>query len=296
MKDTLWAAALVAVLVAAAFFLPERLLAWGDRQLVDSLHMESQGEAREGFAESLRLTVPEKVMLLRGGRMTVMELDQIILEDQVLGTDTTGRITVYSLQESSTNLMELGTEEAAEDRYNEAASLWNERLMAVCEELRSLQALGGLPEIWGAEDPLACVDCADLLYLDQETRMSFQVYHITLLWQAYNVELLVDVQSGRILSVSLTVWAQGEPPAWGAQGASGFGGAWRDYWQMDSVSAGWYSEHARGILENAASYVSGGDYAEEQITFLYDGISLSVPLECQGVQSRYISHVFSWNR
>lgn len=291
MKYKLWAAALIAVLVAAAFFLPEGLLVWGDRQRVDHLHVESQSEEREGFAESLRLTVPEKVMLLRSGRMTVMELDQGVQEDLIIGSYKAEGDNVYSFWGSP--LLET---ETAEERYNEAAGLWNNRLTAICEELQSLQNLGGLPELWGAEGPQACVDCVDLLYLDPETRMSFQVYHITLLWQAYNAELLVDLQSGRILSVTLTVWAQGRQPAWGARGASGFGGAWRDYWQMDSVSAGWYNEHTRGILENAASYVSGGDYAEDQIKFLYDGLSLPVPLGCQGTQSRYISYVFSWNR
>ena len=125
--------------------------------------------------------------------------------------------------------------------------------------------------------------------------MSFQVYQIALLWQAYNMDLLVDVQSGRILSFAM-VWAQEKQPSWGSRGASSFGSAWRDYWQMDSVATGWYNEYTRSILENVASHASnGGDYAAaEQITFMYDGQSLSVPLDCQGTWSWYFS--ISWNR
>lgn len=291
MKHKLWAAALAAALAAAAFFLPEELLIWGDRQRVDHLHVESRSEEREGFAESLRLTVPEKVMLLRSGRMTVMELDQGVRENVMIGTYKAEGNNVYSFWGSP--LLET---ETAEDRYNEAAGVWSGRLTAVREELLALQSLGGLPEVWTAEGPLACTDCVDLLYLDPETRVSFQVYRLTLLWQGYNADLLVDLQSGRILSLSLAVWVQGGQPAWGARGASGFGGAWRDYWQMDSVSAGWYSEQIRSILEDGALYMSNsGDYAAaEQIAFLYDGLSLSVPLDCQWTRSRYF--FISWNR
>ena len=295
MKYKLWAAALVAVLVAAAFFLPERLLIWGDRQRVDQLHVESQSEEREGFAESLQLTVPEKVMLLRSGNMTVMELDPAIQEDVIIGTYEAEGNNVYSFYRAPAVLLEMETETAEEDGYDEAAALWSGRLTAVRGELRSLQTLGGLPEVWTTEDPLACTNCADLLYLDPETRVSFQVYRITLIWQGYSMDLLVDLQSGRILSFSLVVWVQSQQPAWGFRGAAGFGGAWRDYWQMDSVSAGWYSDYVRGILENAApSMINGGDYAAaDRITFLYDGLSLPVPLDCQG--SRYIYRVLSWN-
>lgn len=272
MRARILTAALVAVLVAAAFFLPERLLIWGDRQLLDRLQMESQNEEREGFAESIRLTVPEKILLLRSGRMTVLELDR------------TAPSVLYALEEPD-----------APEELGESAQLWEDRLSSVRGEIITLQTMGGLPEVWLAGSQPDCAGKGDLLYLDQDAHMSFQVYQLSLNWGDYSLDLLVDQQSERILSFALR-WTQGAQPAWGSRGASGFGGAWRDYWKMDSVSTGWYNEYTRGILENVESQVSvNGDYAAyDQITFLYDGQTLPVPLDCQGAWARNFSIL--WNR
>ncbi|MDE7260698.1 MAG: hypothetical protein K2N78_01345 [Oscillospiraceae bacterium] len=297
MRAKVLTAAMLALLVAAAFFLPERLLTWGDQALLDSLHMESQDEAREGLAESIQLTVAEKIMLLRGGRLTVMELEQVMPERLILteGEAVAGEAAVYSAGELRTAPPEEELTPAEAARYAEAASLWEARLAAVRGEIRALQTMGGLPELWNTEGPLFYTDYGDLLYLDTDTHMSFQVYQISLLWEGYTLTLQVDVQSGRILSFAL-VWYSGGLPNWGSRNASGFGSAWRDYWQMDSVSTGWYNEYTRGILENMEAQVSNsGDYAaRDQITFLYDSQSLSIPLESQGSRNRHF--LITWNR
>ena len=281
--------AMLAVLVAAAFFLPEFLLNWGDRQLLDSLHMESQAEEREGFAESIQLTVPEKVMLLRSGGLTVMELNRVVVS--VAGGE--GGAVLHTNPSGSASPQAPPADEA---RYTEETEqLWADRLPAVQAEVRTLQTMGGLPELWKTDQPPDYTGYGDLLYLDPDSHLSFQVYQLALDWENYSLDLLVDQQSGRILSFTLQ-WVQGEQPNWGPRGASTFGSAWRDYWKMDSVSTGWYNEYTRSVLETVESQVhNNGDYAaHDQITFMYDSQSLPVSLDCQGSRSWNFS--ISWNR
>ena len=162
-------------------------------------------------------------------------------------------------------------------------------------EIRSLQAVGGLPDLWNEEDePLDCTGYGELLYIDPDTRMSFQVYHLTLSRNTMSMRLMVDIQSGRILSFTLQ-WGQEDIPSWGLRGAANFGGVWRNYWGMDSVSSGWYDDYTRNILERAEElYRNNGDYASHgQISFTYDGQSLSIPLECEGRRGR--SFIIRWN-
>lgn len=292
MRARILTAAAVALLVAAAFFLPEMLLAWGDSQSLDVLQMESQDEEREGFAESIQLTVAEKVMLLRSGRLTRVNLEQEVLVNiSFAAEDGEASVRYYASSEEAT----LQSEEAAGLYPEDARELWEERANALRSEIGTLQTLGGLPELWksGGDPDFAVIGI--FLLLDPDTRMNFQVYQISLLAEDYTLNLLVDVDSGRILSLELH-WSGAEPPNWGPRGASNFGSAWRDYWRMDSVSTGWYTEHIRNLLESADLYVSNsGDYAaHDQITFMYDGQSLSIPLDCRGIWSRYIA--ISWNQ
>ena len=269
MRTKILTAAMVILLVAAAFFLPEQLLVWGDRQLLDNLHVESLAEEREGFAESIQLTVPEKIMLLRGGKLTVMELDN-------------------PAEDADAADLELYLEETGR--------LWEDRMSSLQGEVRSLQSMGGLPEVWKTDVLPDYTGHGDLLYLDTDTHMSFQVYQISLQWEDYGLDLLVDQQSGRILTFALQ-WTQGGSLGWGPRGAARFGSAWRDYWQMDSVSAGWYSTYTRGILENLdiQAFNNSGDYAaHDQISFMYDSQSQSIPLDCQGVWTR--NFLLTWNR
>ena len=165
--------------------------------------MESQDEDREGFAESIQLTVPEKVMLLRSGSLTVMELDRIVMEG---AADAGGGETALPPGPGTD-----GTEEL--ERYaREAEQLWEARTAAVRGEIRSLQTLGGLPELWIAGSPPEYAGRGDLLYLEPDSHMSFQVYRLSLYWEGCELDLLVDQQSGRILSFLLE-WSRSERPA-----------------------------------------------------------------------------------
>ena len=72
-----WAGLAAAALLAAAFFLPALLSHWGDQRLLDEPHITRQDEEREGFAESLQLSVAEKLFLLRSGSVTSVALEDM---------------------------------------------------------------------------------------------------------------------------------------------------------------------------------------------------------------------------
>lgn len=298
-QQKIWAVAIVAALVAGAFFLPELLLSWEDSQSLDILRLESQDEDREGFAGSIQLTVPEKILLLRSGELTVMELDRMVMESAADGGgDRANTVILFSASDGEREAppeLKAGTEEEIDRYTEEARRVWEERLASVRGEVRSLQALGGLPEVWRSDGTPDYTGYGDLLYLDPDTYMSFQVYQMVLRWEDRSLDLLVDVQSGRILSFALR-WTQSGQLNWGPRGASGFGSAWRDYWKMDSVSTSWYNEYTRSVLENVETQVFvNGDYAaHDQITFLYDSQSLAIPLDCQGSHS--VNYSLIWNR
>ena len=291
------AAFMAAALLALAFILPEWLSAVHDRQLLDSPALQLQDEEQEGFAESIQLTVAEKVMLLRSGEVNVMQLGQEEVEGVYASVLPDGwELTLnVSVDKPVLPEMKAATDEEITSYLAELNQTWEERLEAVQTEIRSLQAVGGLPDLWDEEDePLDCTGYGELLYIDPDTRMSFQVYHLTLSRNTMSMRLMVDIQSGRILSFTLQ-WGREDIPSWGLRGAANFGGVWRNYWGMDSVSSGWYDDYTRNILERAEElYRNNGDYASHgQISFTYDGQSLSIPLECEGRRGR--SFVIRWN-
>ena len=289
------AACMAAVLLALAFILPEWLSAVHDRQLLDSPSIQLQDEEQEGFAESIQLTVAEKVMLLRSGTLNVMALTAGEVEGMyVPGPDGWELTLNVSGNEPVLPELKAATGEEITSYFAELNQTWEERLEAAQAEIRSLQAVGGLPELWRESEPLNCTGYGELLYIDPDTRMSFQVYHLTLSRNTMSMRLMVDIQSGRILSFTLQ-WGQEDIPSWGLRGAANFGGVWRNYWDMDSVSSDWYGDHTRSILERAEElYRNNGDYtAHGQISFTYDGQSLSIPLECEGYRGR--SFVIRWN-
>lgn len=290
----------VAVLVALAFFLPERLSTLRDQQLLDNPSIQVQGEAQESFAESLQLSLAEKVMLLRSGTLTVMELDH----NEIAGFSA---VIVAGVEETevefSANMaippedmpeLKAASQEDISAYVEEVSQLWRSRLEEIQLELRSLQAAGGMPELWGEDNELFYTGYGDLLYMDPDTKMSFQVYRILLGGEFYTLESQVDVQSGRILSFQLR-WTKGGHPNWGLRGAANFGGVWRNYWGLDSVSSAWYGEYNRSILESTEETTrTDGNYsAHGQIAFTYDGQSLPIPLECEAYIGRSFS--ISWN-
>lgn len=295
-----WVAAfVVAALMAAAFFLPEWLSSLYDRQLLDTPSLQIQDEDREGFAESIQLTVAEKLLLLRSGTVTVMDLSQDVTReiDFVLsaGTDQEQMIAAYPASGETRNAARTAASDEELDQYRQEISRrWEARLESVQQEIRNLQALGGLPSLWKEDGGLTCTGLSELLYMDPDTRMSFQVYRMTLDCENYSLHLLVDVQSGRILSFVLQ-WGRDGCPDWGIRGTAGFGGVWRNYWGLDSVGSGWYNNYTQNILEQTeAVYRGDGDYnANTQISFSYDGQPLAIPLACWAIGGR--TFTISWN-
>lgn len=288
------AAFAVAALVVLSFFLPEWLSTLHDRQLLDSPSLQAENEDREGFAESIQLSVAEKLLLLRSGTLNVMELSQGEIEGIYVNFPEGGEFTLNLSVEEDFPELKVSENSDASAYIEELSQTWKDRLEAVQAEIRSLQSIGGLPELWSEDDPLNCAGYGELLYIDPDTQMSFQVYHVTLARDTLSLRLMVDIQSGRILSFSLQ-WGRDDMPSWGLRGAANFGGVWRNYWGMDSVSSGWYDDYTRSILERTEeSYRNNGDYtAQGQIAFIYNSQSLPVPLECESYRGR--SFAIRWN-
>lgn len=285
----------VAVLAALALFLPEWLSGIHDRQLLDSPSIQVQSEEQEGFAESLQMSVGEKVMLLRGGSMTVMELDHDWMETAyVILTDDAGVEFSSNLPNLSIAVPEASVGTVIASYAEDLSQLWQTRLEEIRDELRSLQAAGGLPELWSEDSELYYSGHGDMLYIDPDTKLNFQVYRALLEGGSYTMDLTVDVQSGRILCFNLR-WGKDVTPNWGMRGAYGFGEVWRSYWGLDSVSGKWYNEYNKSILEQAEeSYRINGDInIHEQIVFTYDGQTLLIPLDCESYGGRNFS--IGWN-
>ena len=186
------AALMVAALLAAAFFLPEWLTALHDRQLLDNPAVETSEEDHEGFAEAIGLTVAEKLLLMRSGTLTVMDL----------GREMEAQISSFRNAESELVVLWKNGEDSGEAElqgYSEELSqVWETRLAAVQQEIRNLQAMGGLPALWSENDEVACGNMSEVLYMDPVTQMNFQVYRMTLLCGHYQMAVSVDAQSGRI--------------------------------------------------------------------------------------------------
>lgn len=275
------AISLTVLLMAAAFFLPAQLSQWNDRQLLDEPHI-LQEEEREGFARSVGLTVAEKVLLLRSGNLDSLNLT----EGEMRAT--------FSNSEAAVFIPGPEESDAAQAAYDgDAQRKWTERITAVQAEVRSLQMMGALPLTWSADSDVECVDRSQILYVDRDTQVSFSVYRMSLLSGPYSLELGVDAQSGRVLSFSL-YWTWEGSPGWGVQGASSFGSAWRDYWGMDSVNAGWYNEYTRSILEESEARMRlNGEYnAVGEISYAYGGQRAHIPLLCWAYKSQCSLH---WN-
>ena len=266
-----WAGLAAAALLAAAFFLPAALSQWGDRRLLDEPHITRQDEEREGFAESLQLSVAEKLFLLRSGSVISVALEDMETA-AVYFKNQGGNITL-----ESASLWADGEEGAYELEENERK--WNQRLARVRSELRGLQTAGALPYLWDSEDEVTCTAHHQTLYIDQESQLSFLAYDMSLSGPPYAMRVMVDAKTERILSFRLS-WSKGQRPDWGFRGSARFGSAWRDYWGMDSVSSAWNSEYLRSLLDMPLEeFLRSGSYnANADIAFTYDGQTLRAPL------------------
>lgn len=283
----------VAVLLAAAFFLPEVLSEMNDRQMLDNPVIQTRDGEQEGFAEAIQLTVPEKLALLRSGSLTGMELDRGEAKGVriFVSSGADGEIVFRSFEEDQKAVLTEGEADYDDEEYTQ---LWEGRLEAVRTEVRNLQSLGGLPMLWDEGSELSYTGFGEVLYMDSSTRMSFQVYRVTMGSEFYSLGVTVDAQSGRLLSFILH-WNQWKSPRWGMQGASNFGSAWRNYWGMDSIESAWYNDYNRTILEKVVEQANrNGDYtAVGQISFSYDGQPIPVPLGCWANGGR--SCAITWN-
>lgn len=263
-----WAGLAAAALLAAAFFLPALLSQWGDQRLLDEPHITRQDEEREGFAESLQLSVAEKLFLLRSGSVT-----SVALEDM-----ETAEVLWQEKDTAGVSALWQGSADAARE-LEENEKKWQQRLTRVRSELRGLQTAGALPYLWDSGDEVECTAHRQTLYIDGESQVSFLAYDMTLSGPPYTIRVTVDAKSERILTFRLS-WSKGQRPDWGFRGSARFGSAWRDYWGMDSVSSAWNSEYIRSLLDMPAEeFVRSGSYnANADISFTYDGQTLRVPL------------------
>lgn len=273
---------LAALLMAAAFFLPAKLSVWNDQQLLDEPHITQEDE-REGFAESVQLTVAEKLLLLQSGTLSSMVLGDLVVQGGMNASvfvnraETADEISLYFEEKFPGDEATLVMETDAEQE--KTRQKWVERLSAVRSEVRTLQAMGAMPQLWDADSELEFHGYGETLYVDSTTRMSFQAYRMRLDGAPFSLDVLVDAQSQRILAFNLD-WYSGTPLNWGFRCAANFGTAWRDYWGLDSVNDSWYSDYVKSILENTDAMLhSNGDYnANGQIIFSYGGQSLKIPV------------------
>lgn len=280
---------LTALLVVLAFFLPAQLSQWDDRALLDTPNIVRE-EERELFADSIRLTVPEKLLLLRSG-----DLSWLDLEDAGAGQV---RVALVEGEAQISVSMEAELENAAADVQAEAeknAQKWSARLSAAQSELRVLQRLGALPTLWSDTDVVELTSQREVIYIDQESQVSFTLYYMELSCAPYTVSLAVDAETGRILILTLR-WTRGSAPSWGINGAMNFGIAWRDYWGLDGVDASWRSQYIQSILENTEGQLrNSGDFASAaEVSFTYDGQTLPVRLVCWASGSSRICSI-QWN-
>ena len=300
-------------LVALAFFLPAWLLELEDQQRMDVPHITREEEEREGFAESLQLTVGEKLLFLRSGSPVNMDAGGIWVSGlytvppagESAGTIEHGQVEFQPVLESETSFFFQNTgnkqtgdmqlvDSTLEQMVEEAYATWDRRLLSAWSELRVLQSLGGLPDLWKPGYQLEYICSGETLYIDAATRVSFQVYTISFSCSPYTLHLTVDEQSGRVLRFSLE-WSAETQLNWGLQGEGSFGPAWRDYWRMDNVGSSCFTPYIKEILASSAeSLRNNGEYnANGQIVFVYDGQSLAVNLSNQMTYKR--GSFLMWN-
>ncbi len=311
-------------LVAAAVLLPERLSALSDRQILDNAKIFSQKE-QEGFAESVQLTVAEKLLLLRSGAMDLLEMDEDPVE--IIGQTfaiTGGKVesTVDALldqdgaDDSRINEQAVGFDKGipfwwdeidgesvlvdgengeiiSEEAIREAGRKWEGRINSVYHELRGLQNLGGMPVLWSSADTVECSGMSEYVVIDSATQVNFGLYRMELSCLPYSLSVWVENQSGRILAFDLR-WDSGVSLTWTPYGGASFGGAWRSYWGMDSVDGSWYARIHEMLEVTTNADRLNGEYANDNsVSFSYDEMNYTSALECY-VKLRGGSSL-SWN-
>lgn len=288
------AAAFAVLLVAAAVFFPEKLSEWEDQNIFDTPHLIQELEGREEFSDSIRLTVPEKLLLLRGGGLSYLDVSASVASEIRLAI-VDGEAVIYESAEPTLGNSAAAGGAAGEEAEAEAKE-WAARLESVRSELRALQLSGALPALWSEQEAVELAGYREVLAIDNETQIGFTLCYMYLAGAPYTMDLTVDAQTGKILAFTLR-WSEGDSPSWGARGTANFGSVWRDYWGMDSVNAGWYSDYVKNILVDTETLVKlNGDYnANADVVFTYDGQQLRVPLACWGMVNSGWGCSIQWN-
>ncbi len=182
------AVATTLLLVVLAFFLPALFSQWNDSQLLDEPHILRGTEEREGFAESIQLTVAEKILLLRSGSLTPLPLGDRD-EPEIRVALVEGETRIYESEEPSVPNAAAGTD-------GNVSQEWANRLERVQSEICILQSMGALPSLWSWSETVESSGLGQILYIDSDTQVSFLVYHMELSCAPYSLSLAVDAQSG----------------------------------------------------------------------------------------------------
>lgn len=282
-----------ALLVGLAFFLPDRISRWKDGMLLDSPKIIEE-EGQEGFAESIRLTMPEKLRLIRSRNHTAVILPEPELERAITAKKVSeGWSSVHGVKLGEAALQE-GDDEEAQARA-ESAEEWSRRLVSALMELRALQRVGAMPTLWPDGSEVALTNHKELLCVDNDTQVTFLVYDMELTCSSYTLSLSVDAQTGKFLSVSIR-WTREGDLTWSGGDVQNFGTAWRDYWGMDGAELSYLdSQYIRGLLmETNTLGQRNGDYTSTtEVSFTYDGQSIRIPLRCRAIGGRECS--IQWN-
>lgn len=274
------------LLVVLAFFLPAQLSQWNDQKLLDDpVVLPSTAGDLAGFAEGVSLTVPEKLLLLRSGRLSAMEIPQELEQPLIIQEASSAPAEKAPAEDGEADLAE---------REEKSARKWQERVESALGELQQLQRMGGLPTLWGADSAVEVTARVQTLYMEPETQRGVLVDDMTLSCTPYTLALELDDETGKVLSFTLW-WTRGNAPSWGVSGPVSFGSAWRDYWGMDNVDGSWSGKSVTSMLsETEILFQTNGDYTSSaEVSFAYDTESLRVPLHCWAISGRGCS--IQWN-
>lgn len=265
------------LLVAVAFFLPDQLSRWKDGTLLDQPQIMGSEAGEQSFANSIRLTLPEKLRLLRSGTLTPMEIPE---EEREVHLVVGPNGSIFFSEEPAQNAGEPGV------TYTEAPDIdvndqqMERRLEQLRQELLALQKVGAMPLLWEEGSQVELHSSQEVLYIEMDTQVSFPVCYLELRSAPYSLSLTVDGQTGKILAFSLR-WTQDGSLRWAA-GTSNFSNAWKEYWDMDGVNVSYMSsQYLDGILSQPPPWENGPYTASTEVAFYYGDEVIRVPLLCR---------------
>lgn len=270
-RALLLALPLTLLLVAVAFFLPDQLSRWKDGTLLDKPQITESAGGEQSFANSIRLTLPEKLRLLRSGTLMPMEIPEEEREIHlVVGANGSIFFSEAPSQEAD------GPGEA--DTSAEANA--NPLLEKLRPELLALQKVGAMPLLWEEGSQVELYSSQEVLYIEMDTQVSFPVCYLELRSAPYSLSLTVDGQTGKILAFSLR-WSQEGALRWEA-GTSNFSNAWKEYWDMDGVNSSYMSsQYLDGILGQQPQWETVPSTASTEVAFYYGDQVIRIPLLCR---------------